>query len=161
MANYTEEQFAELQRRRGTNVSDIRTRQGMSVEDLRRSGLLGKGKKIRHVLGQMNKTEEAFSQFAETHLKAGLILGWWFESVTLLLGPNMRYTPDFMIFEMDQTITFVEVKPSYTDKESGKRKVFARDGSLEKLKVASTKYPFRFKLAVRQTGIIFDVKEIS
>lgn len=161
MANYTEEQFAEMQRRQGTNVSDIRTRQSMSVADLRKSGITGKGKKIRHVLGQMNKTEEAFSHFAENHLRAGLILGWWFESVTLLLGPNMRYTPDFMILEADQTITFVEVKPSYVQKESGERKVFARDGALEKLKVASTKYPFRFKLAVRQTGTAFEVKEIS
>lgn len=146
-------------------IIDFKSRDRMTIEEFRKLGHVAKGRAPRHVVGQMNKTEEAFSQLAENHKLAGLIVDWWFEAVTLLLAPDMRYTPDFLILEADHTLTLVEVKPSYETKEdgepTGKRKVFARDGSIDRLKMAATKFPFRFKLAVRQTGIIFDIKEVK
>lgn len=142
-------------------VLSIKTGQRMSIEEFKKLGHTGKGQQTRHVRGQMNKTEEAFSELAETHKQAGLIWDWWFESITLLLAPDMRYTPDFMVLELDSSISLVEVKPSYTDKETGQRKPYARDGSLDRLKVAAAKFPFRFKLAVRQTGTNFVITEVK
>lgn len=142
-------------------VLDIKTGQRMTLQQFRELGLVARGRPTRHVRGQMNKTEEAFAEFANNHKQAGLIWEWWFEEVTLLLAPEMRYTPDFMILGADQTISFVEVKPSYVDKDSGDRKVYARDGSLDRLKMAATRFPFRFKLAVRQTGIHFVVTDVE
>lgn len=110
--------------------------------------------------GKMNRTEEAFSEWAEHHKLAGLLLGWWFEAVTFKLAEDLRYTPDFMLLEGDLTATFVETKASFINKK-GVLQSTARDDSTVKLKMASSLFPFRFKLAVRRPDKTWDVKEIQ
>lgn len=148
-------------------IHNFRTGDKVTLEELRRKGLVrdgvgGKGRKPthRHTRGEMNGTEKAFSEFAETHRQAGLILGWWFESITLHLAPGLSYTPDFLILELDMELTFIETKPSYKDTD-GKVKVFARDGSIDKVKVAANTFPFIFKMAVRQPDKNWKLEEVK
>ena len=78
----------------------------------------------------MNKTEERFSFALDQGVKSGKYLQWFFEDITLRLGDNCRYTPDFAVLLSDMTFRFYEVKG------------FWRDDARVKIKVAASKYPF-------------------
>ncbi|UZR29067.1 DUF1064 domain-containing protein [Methylococcus mesophilus] len=86
--------------------------------------------------GQRNKTEAAY----ELHLKAGLAAGeilWFeFEGLKFRLADNTFYTPDFAVMQASGEIELHEVKG------------FWQDDARVKIKVAASKFPFRF-IAVR------------
>lgn len=64
-----------------------------------------------------------------------------FEAVTLRLGDDCRYTPDFMVIAEDDVVEFHEVKGHW------------RDDAKVKIRVASERYPmFRFKAFRRVKG---------
>ena len=96
--------------------------------------------RVRHERGKMNRAEAAYAADLEVRKRAGEILDWWFEAVTLRLadkpeGTKLRgttYTPDFMVQLADGTISFHEVKG------------FARDDAVVKFKAAAEKFPFHF-----------------
>lgn len=75
--------------------------------------------------------------------------------MTLKLAKDLRYTPDFMVHEIDGYITFYEVKG------------FWRDDALAKIKMASEKFPmFRFVSVkkhsikeIRETGLYWTTRE--
>jgi hypothetical protein len=78
---------------------------------------------------KMNKTELAFSKILEKAKFEGEILRWNFEEISLKIGPNTRYIPDF-----------IAVLPN------GRWQVFEIKGHLEddaavKFKTAAEKYP--------------------
>ena len=76
--------------------------------------------------GVMNKTEKAYADHLETRRLAGEILSWHFETYTLKLADNCRYTPDFMVIMLDGTMQFHEVKGYWMDDAKVKIKVAAR-----------------------------------
>jgi hypothetical protein len=84
----------------------------------------------------MNKTEAEYE---------ALFLGKFihgYEEITLRLGDDCRYTPDFWVLGDDDVLEFHEVKGG-----------FIRDDAKAKLRVAAEKYPhFRFKLAQKKAG---------
>lgn len=93
-------------------------------------------RKAPHSWGRMNKTEARYhARLAATKPHARI----WFEAVTLKLGHDCRYTPDFMVQEpglLGHSIAFHEVK--------GARK---RDDAMVKLRVAASTFPlFAFYL---------------
>ncbi len=90
--------------------------------------------------GTMNKTEEAWSRVLDSLKASGDILEWWFEAITLKLAADTRYTPDFVAMLADGEILFYEVKG------------FWRDDAKVKIKVASAKFPFRFKAVSKIKG---------
>jgi hypothetical protein len=119
------------------------------------AGRLGKAKG-NHKPGVMNRTEAAFSQYLEMRKAAREIQAWWFESMTFKLAPDLRYTPDFAVWEADDTFTFYEVKGKTTSKrEDGTRKAkpfyHGEDGKV-KAKVAPRMFPFRFRVAFPDQG---------
>lgn len=91
--------------------------------------------------GEMNKTEKEFANHLQRELDHHKILSFVFEPVTLKLAKDLRYTPDFMVHEIDGYITFYEVKG------------FWRDDALAKIKMASEKFPmFRFVSVKKRTS---------
>lgn len=91
--------------------------------------------RARRVAGQMNRLEQRYAdEILAPKLQVGVILAYAFEAVTLKLGDDCRYTPDFMVIEQDETITFIECKG------------FWRDDAKVKIRVAAEKFPmFRFR----------------
>ncbi len=94
----------------------------------------------RHVTGRMNGLEADYA----THLMLkGLAFG--FERITLRIGDDCRYTPDFDVLAKDDVLEFHETKGHW------------RDDAKVKIRVASEKFPqFRFrafrKLSKKQGG---------
>lgn len=83
--------------------------------------------KARRVAGRMNGTE---AEYAATFLTKKL---HGFEEITLRIGDDCRYTPDFWVLADDDVLEFHEVKG------------FWRDDAKVKIRVAAEKYPqFRF-----------------
>ncbi len=90
--------------------------------------------KGRRVAGRMNGLE---ADFAATFL-GGKAHG--FEDITLRLGEDCRYTPDFWFLGDGDVLTFAEVKG------------FWRDDARVKIRVAAERYPqFRFEAWRKQT----------
>lgn len=92
--------------------------------------------------GVMNRTETEFSFMLEAQKRAGDILRWEFEAITLRFA-SVRYTPDFCVWPpaiaVSGQVKFVEVKGPYI---KGK---FER--AIERFRHARTYFPeFIFEL---------------
>lgn len=74
---------------------------------------------------RQNKTEAAFGLILEAQKRRGEVLKYSFQSVTLRLGDDCRYTPDFMVERVGQKPELIEIKGG-----------FVRDDALVKYKVA-------------------------
>ena len=91
---------------------------------------------------QMNKTEAEYSRLLEIDKKEGKIIGWWYEAVTVRLGHDCRYTPDFFVRHNDGVFEFIETKGSH---------VF--EDSQVKFRVACESFPFfRWTWAQKKDG---------
>lgn len=82
--------------------------------------------------GQMNKTEQAYSDRLQLLMRAGDIQWFKFEGMKLRLADNTFYTPDFVVMSADGVIECHEVKG------------FWMDDARVKIKIAADLYPFRF-----------------
>jgi hypothetical protein len=82
----------------------------------------------------MNKLEAAYALGLEAQKRAGRIQGYWYEGITLKLGPDCRYTPDFLVILEDGEVQLHEVKGHM------------RDDAAVKLRVCVERYPFRIFL---------------
>lgn len=81
----------------------------------------------------MNGTERARAIVLEAQKRDGQLADWRFESVTLKLAPDCRYTPDFYKLHNDGSVEFEETKG------------FWRDDAKVKIRVAARLFPeFRF-----------------
>lgn len=100
--------------------------------------------KARTRLKGMNQTEAAYGDHLEIQRRAGLILSYAFEAVTLKLAADTRYTPDFMVIAADSTVELHEIKGHW------------EDDARVKIKVAARLFPFRFlgvqKIPARDGG---------
>lgn len=98
---------------------------------------------------RMNATEAAYGEV----LRADETIVWCeYEGVTLRLGDECRYTPDYAVMRADGAIEMHEVKG------------FWREDALVKIKVAARMYPFRFFSAVKRkkkAGGGFEVREFK
>jgi hypothetical protein len=89
----------------------------------------------------MNGAEAEFYQLLELRRLAGELCAIHFEQVTLKLGPDLRYTPDFFVVGSDGEISMYEVKG------------FFRDDSRVKFLAAAQAFPyFKFHLARKERG---------
>lgn len=104
-----------------------------------------KGKRRR----QMNKTEAAFAAILDARIKAGEIVSYEYEGMTLRWGTldSIKYTPDFTIFEAIEgdgavRIVFAETKGGH---------IWPKD--MQKFKQARNEWPlFRFEMWQRKKG---------
>jgi hypothetical protein len=93
-----------------------------------------------HTPGVMNKTEAAWGLVLEGRRCAGEVSWYRFESMTLKLAHDCRYTPDFLVQLPDGTLELHEVKG------------FMRDDAAVKLKICAEVYPFKIWLVKRVAG---------
>jgi hypothetical protein len=98
--------------------------------------------------GVMNKLERAYADELILRQAAGEIQEWAYESVTLKLAHDTRYTPDFFIVGKAGEIEFHETKG------------YMRDDARVKLRVAARMFPFRFVL-VKREGKDWQSEEIA
>ena len=99
----------------------------------------------------MNATEAAYASLLTARQRAGEVLSFSYESVSLRLGNDCRYTPDFFVVLANGEIEMHEVKG------------FMRDDAQTKLRTAAAQYPFRFILALRVSrgkSISFDISVV-
>lgn len=96
----------------------------------------------------MNKLEASFAMSLEAQKRAGKIVLWRYERVTLKLGDDLRYTPDFYVLELDGSVSLIEVKG------------FMREDALVKLKAAATAFP-EFRFYLHQKGCTKPVGRIA
>jgi len=80
----------------------------------------------------MNTLEERYSNRLDDLLRSGEILWWAFEPVRLKLAHLTSYCPDFLVLTKELELEVHEVKG------------FWRDDARVKIKVAASKFPFRF-----------------
>ncbi len=103
----------------------------------------------------MNKTESEFAMILEAQKRAGEILRYQFEGITLRFA-NVRYTPDFVVFEKtDSTMRdghdfitrmkFIETKGGYIKGN--------RERAVERFRHAKTYWPeFTFEMWQKKEG---------
>ena len=96
----------------------------------------------------MNKLEASFGMSLEAKKRAGKLVLWRYERLTLKLADDTRYTPDFYVLELDGSVSLVEVKG------------FMRDDALVKLKVAASQFP-EFRFYLYQKGVTKPIKGIA
>jgi len=132
-----------------------------------------RGRSIGHKPGQMNKTEQAYAAHLAERKMLGEIHDWKFESITLKVGPDCRYTADFSVVAADMTLECHEVKGGKKAKDkdghvkvnadgSFVSKAFSQDASLVKVRAASTVFPWiRFCVAHRLGKGPWQVEEVG
>lgn len=82
----------------------------------------------------MNQTEAKYAAKLDLLQKAGAVLWWKFEGLTVKLADDTRYTPDFVVMLADGSIECHETKG------------FMRDDAHVKIKVAAAQFPFKFRM---------------
>lgn len=97
--------------------------------------------------GQMNGTEKAFAAHLENRQRAGEIVWYAFEAVTLKLAPDCRLTIDFMVMLPDGTIELLDTKGGKKNKRTGEQTFHAEDDAVIKLRTAAAKFSM-FNFAV-------------
>lgn len=91
-----------------------------------------------HRVRGMNRTERAWSDVLTIDADVD---AWLYESVTLKLGPDCRYTPDFFVVTTAGRFELHEVKG------------FRREDAMVKLRVAAGMFTwFRFFLVEKRQG---------
>lgn len=98
---------------------------------------------------EMNKTEARFAQWLDIGIREGRFVARYFEDITLRIGDNCRYTPDFAVLCADSTFRFYEVKG------------FWRDDARVKIKAAASKFNMFPFFAVQWKGGTWEVEEIK
>lgn len=111
-------------------------------------------KHVRHLPGQMNATELAYSYHLDARQAAGEIWEWWFEMVKLRVAYQECWISlDFMVQLPDGTLEFHDVKGGPT-----------MDDAKVKEKVIVDKFPFRLfeaRKKPKKHGGGWDIKEIG
>ena len=88
---------------------------------------------------KMNKSEQAYARHLESLLRLGQIAHYKYEAVTLKLGDDCRFTPDFLVIGINAEVEFHDVKAKW--KSTGRVRI--EDDARVKLSVASsTAFPF-------------------
>lgn len=99
------------------------------------AGKVARGR-VRHQIGEMNKTEQCYADWLQAMRQRGEILWFGFECWTFKLAKDTRYTPDFVVQLPNGELLLVEVK----GRAKG-GKYFAEDDAKVKVKVAAAAFP--------------------
>lgn len=92
----------------------------------------------------MNKTEAAYGAHLMLQRKLGLVLWYGFEAVTIKLGNDCRFTPDFLVMLPDGRLELRDtkgLKKIKTGKRAGQSTYHAEEDALVKARVAAANFP--------------------
>lgn len=131
--------------------AELRELQARTGHVVKRADAWGAVKaKARRTPGRMNKTEAAWALRLEADRRDGEVLAYHFEAVTLKIGDDCRYTPDFFVVLADGSIRFDEIKG------------FMRDDAQVKVKAAARMFPwFAFRVVRKAKGGAWEIREIA
>jgi hypothetical protein len=93
----------------------------------------------KHTPGEMNKTEAEYAGLLELRKRAGEIVNYQFEAVTVKLAHDCRFTADFFIEHPSGAIECVDVKGSGPIQED----------SIIKIRLAAKQFP-RWTFAIER-----------
>lgn len=111
----------------------------------------------------MNKGETAYYAHLAMEQRLGAVAFFEYEGITLKLGEDLRYTPDFLVMLADGSIQFHEIK--------GRKKFKRPDGSViregpfveedarAKIVMAAAKFPFPFRMVWPAANGEWEAKE--
>lgn len=100
----------------------------------------------RRKKGERNKTEAAYEAHLEALLRAHEIEGYGFESITLKLADNTRFTPDFLVFASDGVVELHDTKGTTRKRRSSgamEEVPWIEEDAKLKLKICAEAFPFR------------------
>lgn len=103
----TEDQYADLMRKRSAGLQDRRVAgdQGTGgVQTPAEPAEAPSGPKFK------SKAEARYAELLERQRRAGQIESWRYEAITLRIGLGARYSPDFLVVTNDGRMRLVEVK---------------------------------------------------
>lgn len=89
---------------------------------------------------EMNKTEARYAAHLELQKNVGAVLWWGFETFTVKLGKDCRFTPDFAVMFPDGHLEFHDTKGAEKikiGKRAGETKPRFEDDALVKARVAA------------------------
>lgn len=66
--------------------------------------------RVKRKAGEMNKTEAAYALHLSKLILTDEICAFWFEAITLKLGHDTRYTPDFLVQMADGSLECHDTK---------------------------------------------------
>lgn len=121
------------------------------------------GRAARYERGQMNQTEAAYAHLLEAQKRAGHITEYWYECVSLELGPETRWYPDFLVQLPDGELQLHEVKGRKKTTD-GRSTWWAEDAAKVKIRAARGRYPFRVFVvwpAGKRADLHFEQEEIA
>ena len=97
-----------------------------------------------------NKTEARYMQHLEAEKRAGRVVWYAFEPMSIRLADKCHFTPDFLVVDSEGEVTFVDTK-AWWNKQN---KPGITDDSLVKLKTAAEQFPiFNFIATWEKDGI--------
>ncbi len=100
--------------------------------------------------GSMNRTEAEFAMMLEGQKRAGEILRYEFEGITLRFA-GVRYTPDFVVFEKFEVTRFYSISRTKFIEVKGPFIKGNRERAVERFRHAKTYWPeFTFELHQKQ-----------
>jgi hypothetical protein len=92
---------------------------------------------------EMNSTERRYAQYLDLQKAVGEILWYGFETVTIKLGPDCRFTPDFLVMLSDGSLSFHDTKGSKaikTGKRSGQTQPYVEEDARVKTCVLAANF---------------------
>jgi hypothetical protein len=94
--------------------------------------------------GVMNKSEAAYAaSVLDPMILAGQLDAWYYESWTLRIGDDLRYTPDWMLIDASGFVSFEDFK--------GSKRAAGQKRQRVAIRAAATHYPhFRFYLVLQR-----------
>lgn len=86
-----------------------------------------------------SKTQQAYGLYLEALRQEGKIVKYYEEPFNIRLAEGAYYKPDFLVCELDQTLTIIEVK-------GGKFVLESEKTALIKAKIVAETLPFRMRM---------------
>jgi len=92
---------------------------------------------------EMNKTETAYAEHLRLQYAVGAVLWYGFEVITIKLGPDCRYTPDFLVMYKDGHLEAHDTKGAKKIKlglRAGQTEPYIHEDALVKAKVMAAHF---------------------
>lgn len=112
----------------------------------------------------MNSTEKRYAEQLKLRYQVGEVLWWGYECITLKLGEDCRYTPDFCVMLASLDFRCIDTKATVTKLNSKKEPYLVplcEDDSKSKIATAASLFPLGFYLAFQDADGNWIEKEVK
>lgn len=111
----------------------------------------------------MNRTETAYAAHLDLQMKAGAILWYGFEAITVKLGEDCRFTPDFLVMLPGGRLECRDTKGSRKIKvgsKAGQTRPYVEEDALVKARVMARHFVIPIFFVWRDTDGEWGKKEL-